>query len=393
MYPNDVLKAVAPYYYTILNPINAVLTKSFNMQILFFILFFIGNYFTFLLIFYISKLLFKNNFISLLSVLLFLTNKSALGGQSIVFPDFSQRIIGLPIMLFSIYLFLKNKYYSAMIMNGFAFIFHGWLGIPLFFLYLFYFSINCKKIGMLKIIKYVSLFLISSSPLIIWKLLTPVDNPIFGVPELWLKILLTYHTWHLFPFRWPIGRWIAFLAFLMAFIVALRYKPSNLNYHKKIITFFWGILVIALIATIFSEIYPIAIVLNLQLYRATVFLYFFGIIYLSNCLFNILIKDNLSLKIASTGMIASLFIGNFKGIYVFLFLLLALKSNSIVKIPLILLSIVGFVLGIIGTFFHELPVISYFKIGTLPLMIITLSCLFTFIISFFKNLMQNMFKI
>jgi len=392
LYPNDLLKAVVPYYYTISSPINAFLTRYIDMQTLFFTLFFIGNFIAFLLIFYISKLLFNNNITSLLSVLLFLTSKAALG-QSTLFPDISQRVLVFPIMLFSIYLFLRNKYYLAVIMNGIAFIIHGMLGIPLFFLYFFYFIVNYKKIGILNIIKYTSLFLLFSSPLLIWKFLTPVDNPFFMSPELWLKILQVYQVWHLFPFHWPMGKWLAFLAFLIAFIVALRYKPLNMDHHKKVITFFWGIFILALIATIFSELYPVAIILNLQLFRATIFLFVFGIIYLSNYLIDIVVKSNLGLKIAATGMLASLFIGNFKGIYIFLVVLLAFKSNSIIKIPLILLSIIGFIFGVVGTFFHQLPLISFFKIGMLPLIVITTICLLTWLIVSFKSLRVHKYKI
>jgi hypothetical protein len=185
------------------------------------------------------------------------------------------------------------------------------------------------------------------------------------------------------------GKWLAFLAFLIAFIVALRYKPSNINHHKKVITFFWGIFILASIATIFSELYPVAIILNLQLFRASVFLFVFGAIYLSNYLTDIVIKCNLGMKIAAAGMLASLFIGNFKGIYVFLVLLLAFKSKSIIKIPLFLLSIAGFIIGVISTFVPQLPLISFFKLGLLPLVIITLSCVFTWLIVSFKSLKRN----
>jgi len=385
LYPNDLLKAVAPYYYTLSNPLASLLIKYVDIQIFFFIIFLISAYFTFLLIFYISKLLFKKNITALLSVLLFLVMKAALG-QSTLFPSFSERVIALPLILFSIYLFLKNNYYLSMIVNSFAFLVHSISATHLFILYCLYFAINYKKIGLLKIPKYIFTFLIFSSPLIIWKFLTPVDTPIFKIPDLWLRILHVYQYWHLFPSQWHIGKWLAFLAFLLVFIIAFRYKPLNINHHRKIVTFLLGILILAIIGTIFTEIYPTAIIVNLQLFRATLFLFIFGAIYLSNYLVNLLKHKNLGLRIASAGMLGSLFIGNFKGVYIFLALILSLKLNSIIKIPLILLSIFGSVLGVVGTFYPGLPIISLFKIGTLPLIIITLSCLFAWTVISFKSL-------
>jgi len=382
LYPNDLLKASAPYYYTVSNPINALLSKYINIQILLFGLYFIGNYFTFLMIFYISELLFRNSAVSFTSVLFFLAGKAALGGQSTLFPDFNQRVIAFPLLLFSLYLFLKNKYRLSMAVNGLVVIFHGWYGLFIFSLYFLYFTINYKKIGVFNIVRCSFLFLLFSSPLIIWKLLTPLHNPIFKTPDLLFRILYVYSGWHMFPFHWPIGRWIAFLAYLAGFLLALRYKPLNTEHHKKVLVFFLGILILAVISTIFSEIYPLAIVLDLHAFRATVFLFIFILIYLSNYLVKTIKDGGLGLKIASAGMITSVFIGNFKGIYVFLALLLAFQAKSIIKIPLILLSAIGFILGVGSTFFYGLPVISSFKFGMLPTIIITLSCLFAWIVHF-----------
>lgn len=389
LYPNDLMKAGAPYYYTILNPLNAFLSNYVNVQVLLFGLYFIGNYFTFLMIFYISNLLFNNHTTSLLSVLFFLTGKAALGGQATLFPDMNQRVIAFPLLLLSLYLFLKNRYYLSMIVNGLVVLFHGWYGIFLFSFYLLYFILNYKKIGAFNIAKYLSLFLLFSSPLIIWKLLTQLNNPVFRTPDLLLRILYAYSGWHMFPFHWPIGRWIAFSAYLIAFVLTLQYRPLNIEYHKKALAFFLGVFILALISTIFSEIYPVAIVLNLHAYRATVFLYIFILMYLSNYLVNTIKKNDLGLKIASAGMMASLFIGNFKGIYVFLVLLFAFKTKSIIKIPLIVGSVTGFALGILGTFYHQLPIIPYLKFGTLPSIVIMLSCLFALIVYSFKSLKRK----
>ena len=385
LYPNDLLKASAPYYYTILNPMNSFLSRYINIQILLFGLYFAGNYFIFLMIYYIAELLFKNRTVSLVSVLLYLTSKAALGGQTTLFPDMNQRVVAIPILLFSIYLFLKNKYYLSIVVNGIAFLFHGWFGLFLFSLYFLYFVINCKKFGMKGIFKYTSLFLLVSSPLIIWKLLTPLQNPIFNTPDLLLKIFYAFSGWHMFPFHWPAGRWIAFFAYLTAFIIALKHQPRNKEHHKKVLVFSLGIFILALISTVFSEIYPLTIVLNLHAFRATFFFFIFGIPYLSNYLAKTMINGKLGVKVATAGLIASLFIGSFKGIYVFILLLLAFNSKSILKGLFISLSVAGFALGITSTFFPELKFISFFKFGTLPSIIIASSCLFAFLIFSFKN--------
>tara|TARA_Y100000310_G_C20698521_1_gene827477 strand:+ start:381 stop:2309 length:1929 start_codon:yes stop_codon:yes gene_type:complete len=385
LYPNDLVKAATPYYYTISNPINSLLTRYIDMQIVFFAIFFIGNFFTFFMIFYISKLLFKNNKTALLSVLLFLTSKAALGGQATLFPDINQRTLGFPLILLSIYFFLGNKYPLAFITNGIALLFHGWWGIFLFSLYSIYFAINYKKVGFLNIAKYVSLFLSFSIPLLIWKLLTPLDNPFFEVPDLLLRIYQVFHYWHMFPFQWHIGKWLVFLAFLIAFVVAFSHRPLNKDHHKKILTFLLGIFILVLIGTIFAEIYPLTIVLTLHLYRVTILVIVFAIIYLSNFTMALVSRDNLGFKIVGAGLIASAFIGNFKGIYVFLLLFLALKSKSIIKIPLIFLAVLGFILGAIGTFVSGIPIISSMKFGTLPLLIITITCLFTWFLASFRN--------
>ncbi len=39
LYPNDLLKAVAPYYYTLSNPLASLLIKYVDIQIFFFIIF------------------------------------------------------------------------------------------------------------------------------------------------------------------------------------------------------------------------------------------------------------------------------------------------------------------------------------------------------------------
>ena len=77
-------------------------------------------------------------------------------------------------------------------------------------------------------------------------------------------------------------------------------------YHKKIITLMWGVLLAGIVATIFTEIWPIPIVINFQLYRMTVFLFIFGLIYSSNYLIK-LFDAGLFSKIVSSGIIIALF--------------------------------------------------------------------------------------
>ena len=97
-------------------------------------MFFISTVFSFWGMLKISKLFFLNNFFSLLLILLYVLNIDQIdvGGYDLIRTTFYPGLIGMPILLFTIYYFLKNQYNIMFVLLSLLF----WVHLPTAFPFL-----------------------------------------------------------------------------------------------------------------------------------------------------------------------------------------------------------------------------------------------------------------
>ncbi len=388
LYKNDLMVGQSSTFYTYVHYLLMPFYRLFGIETVSFFSYLLGHFFSYIAVFCLAKFLFKDNKVALLSVILLMVNKPAMGGETFR-PYFLESEFALPVLLFAFMFMLKKRYLISSFLAGIAVNLHITSAMPAFGILFIYMLFNYKKIGIKTIAYSAVVFIFGALPMLLWILLQKSSMQLI-MPEFILNVMKLTLVHHFFPLTWftnkiYIERWIRFFAFFAAFLVAFKYKPEK-GMHKAVKTFFYGLVILLLGVIFFTYIIPQPLIMNLQFFRSTKWIMFFGAIYLSNYLVKEYSKAGLASKMILAGLGSSFFISNFKGVLIFLILLMAdrFRNTKIASIPAFTAGLAALALAAISTFYPSLPFISQLKIGLLPFFII----LFTIMIAFVLEILN-----
>tara|TARA_Y100000034_G_C6907691_1_gene421741 strand:+ start:3149 stop:4771 length:1623 start_codon:yes stop_codon:yes gene_type:complete len=289
-----------------------------HLETVSFFLYFILTFFTFWATYKITFLLFKDKYVSYLAILFMIIPKTTLAAVHTRDYILYHTAFVLPFLLLAIYLFLKRKYIWAFIILGLSFNFHGMTSLFVLFMFLFYFVLEFKKINKSKALLACGSFLLFASPLLI-KILTGKGNSLIP-SNLWMEIVKVRLGHHIFPSTWSWFVWIGFIFSVVLFGIAYgqRYKSKKL-YNKKILSFSFAMLIVAVVGIIFSELFPLRPIIQLHVLRIISFFTIFALFYAANLIIRLMKKDSSVLNLIGVVLAVVLFYsGNLKIILVLL---------------------------------------------------------------------------
>lgn len=364
LYPDDpsllhLLKMPYPLYWII-----ALISKFADLTIIYFVLHLFVRFLLLAAVFCLSFYLFKDETSSMLSVaLVAMVNGGTLAVFDITSRILIQHTFVLPFLLFSILLFLKERYLLSFLLLGIISNFHVLFGAITMFLYLSYFFRRCKDFQIRPVIIGVLIFFLFASPSLV-KTLINLDS---AITKDWYELseIRMYH--HVLPFSWTLGNYFSFFSLFLLYMASLKYKPKN-KIDAKVNIFLFGILILAVIGTVFTELIPIPVIMRSMLFRSIVIFKIFALMYISNYLINSLKEKIYWKNITIFGILASLFLmpSQFEPRFLFPLTLLLfsfdMKKNRVIKKVILALSSIIFILLIFGTF---MPLFkgSYFDIN------------------------------
>ncbi len=313
LYPNDFLLAELPYFYTYFWPTLGLMIRYFELSIP--IVFFVGYvaslYATFTFTYLIAIELFKSRTVAYLAMFFLLFSVPTVGDTNTLESLFLTRTVVLPVLLFAIYAYLKERYYLSYFLQGVAFIIH-----PLSTVYvcaiLFAASIGTiKHIGVGRLMLGLGILLMCASPVLIWKALYPAPSlHLFEADPRWLDLLRLRSAHHVFPFEWPLLHFVQAALFLVGFYFTWKHKPTNTRQHTVVV---WGticVVALALAGVIFTEIYPLSVAIQFQFFRSFPFIAYIAFIYYAHYFVKELASSkNWAMLAFVTVCFAGLFIG------------------------------------------------------------------------------------
>jgi hypothetical protein len=288
LYPNDPLVNQEIYFYTFFWKTLGYLIRylSIKMTVLFFLVHSISLFLTFLAMYRLAVLLFRNKSVALLAMFFLLFSKDTLGGDATVYRVLDTAMVARPILLFAMYYYFKERFLKSYLLQGLAFLIHPLSAIYMIAILGTLSLANMKQIGLKKFGIYVAVLILLISPSLIWKMrYSPTSLNLFSADRHWIELLRLRSSHHLFPFSWERGTIFQAALYLLAFLVSWKRRPEW-RYHRLIVysslTLFllWGI------ATVFSEWLPMPIILQLQLFRSAYFLYIFAVLYIANYVYH-----------------------------------------------------------------------------------------------------------
>jgi hypothetical protein len=286
LYPNDPMILTAKKYVSYFPSFLSLLTRIFkDMEVIFFTIHLISVTLFLLVLYRLSLFLFEDRFSAALCLVLMLPRRLVLGKGAVYLAGMYPSFVMLPFGLLAVLLFLKGRRVAAFSVLGATANFHMLVSFYAFcmlsFCTIFEFleeAYRRREIRWRETLIPISVYLVLASPVLIWSLrsYTPVT-------EEWVRLLRIRSSHHSFPFSWSRELFVNYLLLLSFFGLAFRYRPDAKT-HRRIMLFCCAIAFLCLLGVIFAEWRPVSLILRAQLFRSTVYLTIFCILYISNYL-------------------------------------------------------------------------------------------------------------
>jgi len=183
------------------------LSNFIDLEIVMFILYLIFSFLFILAIYKISYLLFENKYISYIAILLLITTKPVLGTDQTFRIITLPITIAIPIILFSLYYFLKNKFIVAFLLLGISFNIHGLSSVYILATFIFYLILKFKSINKKRFLMGLLIFLISITPLLI-KASESTKLSLYNADKEWFNLIKSIDKSHVFLSNWTINKFL-----------------------------------------------------------------------------------------------------------------------------------------------------------------------------------------
>jgi len=285
LYPEDYLLKEKQYYYSYFNMILGIFVKylRIDLPVLLFAAYMFSLYMTFLGVYCIASALFRRTEVGLLALFfLLLGNKITLAGVSVLGISFTEQVAALPILLFSMYFFFRERYLISFLFQGFAFLIHPLSTSYVVAMLSVSALLEIGQIGVKKLMICFAAFTVMISPILIWKMAdSPGSLNMFHADPEWLELMKLRSSHHVFPFSWDRSDFLREGLLLLTFFVSWKYRPSSAR-NRVVLYAVAAILGLWIIGTIFTEFLPLPVVIQFQLFRSSTWIVFFTVVYFAN---------------------------------------------------------------------------------------------------------------
>ncbi len=283
LYPGDPFLSFRWYHFSYFWFLFIPLFNAGVLEIGMFIVHVCATYATFWLFWELSDLLFNSPPVSTLTLISLIFPHIGFPGFQIIEFSLLNRTFVLPILLFCILLYLREKKILAFFILGATFNLHAIYAF--FVLSMFLFNelqiFNFKHIY--KPLLMLTCFIIAGMPVLIWRMQTGSGID-FSLQTETLDLAsrsMLYTVYYPFGMNMiSFGNLLAGIGTAWALLLGLRIAPKN-QLHIKIKNFCLAISILILMGSITSYALPISILIQMQLLRAGVFLLYFSMMYLA----------------------------------------------------------------------------------------------------------------
>lgn len=281
LYPGDYLLAERNYFYTFFWPGVAGVIKltGLSLPLLFGILHFLSLYGLMAGIFLIARQL-SGSPAGFVAMTIFLFAKPLWAGEKTLLNLLDTAGAARPLLLLAIYFFLKKQYERSFVFQGLGFLIH-----PLTALYgIVVIGVNWlfswREMGAGIVMRTAALLLAVVSPALLWRIwqAPPALNLGPADPQ-WLALLHLRSAFHVFPRTWEAA--VLWQSGLVVAVFLLLWRRPPRRHHRFVVRGTVAIFGLWLAGFLFTEIIPLTVVVQLQLFRSIFFLFVFAAVYLA----------------------------------------------------------------------------------------------------------------
>jgi len=279
-YAGDYLLQVSSGYHTILWPALASLIGASRLGVpaVFFAAYCLVLAASFLGVYALSLTFFSDRRAALLACFLFLFSKRLCGGSFSLDEILYTRMAAFPVLIFALVAFFRDRPIPAGFLFGLGFLLHPLSAVGF---------IVCAAAGALadpgrvprgRLLLGGLLTVVLSLPLL--RRQAAASGFFQGASPDWLAIVRLRSAHHAFPLSWEPEAYFELILLLVVFAYAWRYAPTGIT-ARRIRGMLWGALVLSLAGMIFTEIIPLRLAVQLQLFRVYKVIYLLGLVLFS----------------------------------------------------------------------------------------------------------------
>ncbi|MFP4324283.1 MAG: hypothetical protein ACLFTK_17640, partial [Anaerolineales bacterium] len=278
LFQNDILLEARDTYITWFYPALGVLSRVVPLYYIFLGTYLLAIGFMVGGVYYLAETLFPERNVGLVAALLWTVWLPNPGGDFIhsAFPTHTTTAMGL--QLLGLTLAIRRRYTLAALLIGFAANINAMTS---------FFMTAVWAMGMFaqrdewnwRLIRIPVLIALMAAPTLYWRFVmaTPTGDP--AATETFVEIMRLRLWYAVFPFSVNLLLWVAFAGVVGLWIYSARYAQRETN--RQVFWMIQGIVILMIIGTVFTEIFPLEFVIQLQLLRSTWILNMFAMLYLA----------------------------------------------------------------------------------------------------------------
>lgn len=205
-----------------------------NLELLFVMLYGIATFFTILALIKITDYLFQNRKTTILFLFLFILNCRllSLGEPSLHLMELAPQVVARPFILFSLYFFLRRRYFISLAIAGFAFNIHiAWAAylLMIYAIYFIYQVISTRRFDAFNLLKAWGICLVLALPSLIPVLgmIKPYEGMEFWMLELRIYLLYGHSSPTLLFKLMPSALFLSLAGGLLIAIAAYKTPPEK----------------------------------------------------------------------------------------------------------------------------------------------------------------------
>lgn len=220
--------------------------------------------------YYLGSQLFRSEKAGLLALVMLAFSFPVIGDVSLWDSLIMERTLVYPLLLLSLAALWQKRYYGAVVLQIVAFAIH-----PLSATYLIaaaclavLVSVGFKR----SLLGPLALLLLGLSPVFMLKfgLEAPAASP--ATEAAWMEVMQLRNAHHALPSAYPLALWAKTLGMVLSFFLLVRYSGFDKQRQKFFYAFGAGFVFMGLLGWVFTEIYPVKLILQFQFFRGFLFL-------------------------------------------------------------------------------------------------------------------------
>lgn len=281
LYPHDLLVEQASQSPSLFLPFIESILPFFNGDVAtcFFTVYLIAHLLMFWAFYHLALSLFKVQKAGIMAVVVLSAAFPVIGDVQVWDSLLMERTLAYPLLIASLSFLLRQRYWPALLLQALAFNFHP----PSAFYVIFaaWVAVWSTRGWQWRYLLYAFAMLLFISPVLYlkWKHGAEGEGPWWQTSDIWLKVMRLRNAHHAFPSAYPPFIFIKSGLLTAAYFIMLWKAELPKAIKRFAISFGLSLCFLMLLGTVFTEWFPIKLVIQLQFFRAFLFLATFAFIF------------------------------------------------------------------------------------------------------------------